>query len=114
MKIYGITDVEFKIGEYNFTCPVYVAPIRDEILLGCDVIDAMDITVSTKRGIQMKNTWVDFEVIRVQENSGKVKVSRAVTVPASSEFITSGVCDMEENYEDQTYIFEASEEAKKQ
>ena len=54
MKTCGITDVEFKIGEYNFTWPVYVAPIRDEILLGCDVIDAMDIAVSTKHGIQIK------------------------------------------------------------
>ena len=43
-----------------------------------------------------------------------MKVSRAVIVPASSEFIMSGVCDTEENYEDQTYILEASEEAKKQ
>ena len=63
MKTCGMTDVEFKIGEYNFTWPVYVAPIRDEILLGCDVIDAMDITVSTKRGIQIKDSWVDCEVI---------------------------------------------------
>ena len=78
--------------------------IRDEILLGCDVIDAMDITVSTKRGIQIKDSWVDCEVIRVQENSGKVKISRAVTVPASSEFIMSGVCYTEEKYEDQTYF----------
>ena len=64
----------------------------------------MDITVSTKRRIQIQDSWVDCEVIRVQENSGKVKVSRAVTVPASSEFIISGVCYTEENYEDQTVI----------
>lgn len=112
MKTCGIIDVDFEIGEYKFSWPVYVAPIRDEILLGCDLIDEMDITVTTKRGIQIKDTWVDCEVIRIHENTGQVKVSRAVTVPASSEFIMTGICDTERESENQTYIFEASEEAR--
>ena len=51
----GIIDVNFKLGEFEFTWPVYVAPIRDDILLGCDIIDEMDITVNTKCGIQVKD-----------------------------------------------------------
>ena len=53
MKTCGVIDADFKIGDYKFTWPVNVAPIRDKILLGCDVTEAMDITGSTKCGIQI-------------------------------------------------------------
>lgn len=112
MNTCGIIDVEIKIGEHLINWPVYVAPIRDEILLGCDLIDELDITVSTKRGIQIKDTWADCEVIRSHDSTGRVKVSRAVTVPAYSEFIMTGQCNSIVDDEERTYMFEATEEAK--
>ena len=111
MSTSGIINVEFKLGEFEFSWPVYVAPIRDDILLGCDLIDAMNITVNTRRGIQVKDTWVECEVIRSHDATGQVKVARAVTVPAISEFIMTGQC-VSMPLDDQPYLFEASEKAK--
>lgn len=111
MTTCGTIDVDFNLGEFEFTWPVYVAPIRDDILLGCDIIDEMDITVNTKRGIQVKDQWVECEIIRSHDTLGPVKVARAVTVPASSEFVMTGSCSVNPDVEEQTFVFEASENA---
>ena len=112
MNICGLIDAELKKGEFEFTWPVYVAPIRDDILLGCDIIDEMDITVNTKRGIQVKDQWVECEITRSHDSIGPVKVARAVTVPAYSEFVMTGLCNSLPAEEDKTFIFETSEVAK--
>lgn len=112
MTICGLIDAEFKMGEFEFTWPVYVAPIRDDILLGCDIIDEMDITVNTKRGIQVKDQWVECEITRSHDSVGSVKVARAVTVPAYSEFMMTGTCSTVPDGEGQIFLFEASQIAK--
>ena len=40
-----------------------------------------------------------------------MKIARAVTVPASSEFVISGSCSVKPDDEGQTFVFEASENA---
>ena len=105
MKTCGIAEVEFSIGDYSFIWPVYVALIRDDLLLGCDLIDEMNITVNTKRGIQIEDKWIDCEVIRSHDSTAQVKVSRAVTVPANSEFIMRGQCNSAITQENCTCIF---------
>ena len=112
MNICGLIDVEFKIGGFEFTWPVYVAPIIDDMLLGCDIIDEMDITVNTKRGIQVKDHWVECEITRSHDSVGPVKVARAVTIPAYSGFVMTGLCNFLPAEEDKTFIFAASEVAK--
>ena len=41
-----------------------------------------------------------------------MKVARAVTVPAASEFIMTGSCSVKPNDDEQTFLFEASENAR--
>ena len=112
MKTCGVIDVEFKIGEKHFIWPVYVASIRDEILLGCDLIDKMDITLNTKRRLQLGEEWVECEVICSHDSTAEVKVARAVTIPAQSELIMTGRCNSVLEIENMTYLFEATDEAK--
>ena len=88
----------------------YVAPIGGDILLGCDIIDEMDITVNTKRGIQVRDQWVECEIVRSHDAVGPVIIARAVTVPAMSEFVMTVSCDMKQNHE--ALLFEADETAK--
>ncbi|CAC5383460.1 unnamed protein product [Mytilus coruscus] len=64
MSATGITEMEMSLGPLRFTWPVYVAPLNGDLLLGCDIIDKMDITVNTKRGIQIKDIWYPCEVKR--------------------------------------------------
>ena len=112
MSTCGTIDVQFKLGEFEFTWPVYVAPIRDGILLGCDIIDEMDITVNTKRGIQVRDQWVECEIIRSHDTAGPVKIARAITVPALSEFVMTGNCSVKQDEPEQAFLFEASGKAK--
>ena len=71
MSTTGIAKVDMTIGGNCFTWPVYVAPIGDEMLLGCDVIDELDITVNTKskEAIQIAGKWIKCEVNRFRDKS---------------------------------------------
>ncbi|VDI18815.1 Hypothetical predicted protein [Mytilus galloprovincialis] len=53
MTTRGIAQIEMKLGNEIFTWPMYVAPIGDSVLLGCDLIDEKDITINCKRGLQL-------------------------------------------------------------
>ena len=108
MTTCGTFDAQFKLGEFEW--PVYVAPIGDDILLGCDIIDEMDITVNTKRGIHVRDQWVECQIVRSHDTVGPVIIARAVTVPAMSEFVMTASCDMKRNHE--ALLFEADETAK--
>ena len=98
-------------AEFSFVWPVYAAPIRDDLLLGCDLIGEMNITVNTKRGIQVEDKWIDCEVISSHDSTAQMKVARAVTVPAKSEFIMRGHCNAAIAIQNQTFVFEATKEA---
>lgn len=109
MKTNGITELDFILGEVKFKWPVYVAPIRDDILFGCDIIDELNISVNTKKGIQVHGKWIACDVFRTTDKSAQVKVSRSITIPANTELILVGQCDAVA--EETTYAFEASQEA---
>ena len=54
----GIAEVEFTLSHYTFRWTVYIAPIADYILLGCDIVDELNLTINTRQGIHhvMSNT----------------------------------------------------------
>ena len=80
MTTLGIADMDITIGNNSFTWPVYIAPIGDEMLLGCDVIDEWDITVNTrsKGAIEMNGQWIQCEVDRLTERTCRGTVSNSV------------------------------------
>ena len=47
----GVVFARIEIKDLSFTWPVHVAPIADLLLLGSNVLDAQDITVSSRRGL---------------------------------------------------------------
>ena len=104
-KTSGIAEVELSIHLASLCCPNY------DLLLGCDLKDEMNITVNTKRGIQIEDKWIDCEVIRSHDSTAQVKVARAVTIPANSKFVMRGHCNSAIAQENITFIFEAAEEA---
>ena len=80
MTTLGIADMDITIGNNSFTWPVYIAPIGDEMLLGCDVIDEWDITVNTrsKGAIEMNGQWIQCEIDRLTERTCRGTVSNSV------------------------------------
>ena len=53
MTTSGVADIKIQIGLLKFEWPIYVAPIGDDLVLGCDVIYDKDITINTRRGLEV-------------------------------------------------------------
>ncbi|CAC5381234.1 unnamed protein product [Mytilus coruscus] len=65
---------------------IYVAPIGDSVLLGCDIVDALDITINSKKGIQVDGKWLEcYTERKVDDQIARVVLTENVTVPINSE-----------------------------
>ena len=49
----GVVYVLFLLGTSMFTWPVQVAPIADNLLLGCDLFHEKNITLNSRQGLQL-------------------------------------------------------------
>ena len=87
MSTIGIVEIDIKLGNEKFTWPVYVAPIGDSVLLGCDIIDEKDITINSKRGLQLGGQWICCETERCTDGVARVRIKDPVTIPANSEMV---------------------------
>ena len=96
MKTPGMISTTVEIGDMCFDWPVYVAPIGDDMLLGCDILDEKNITVNTKRGLEVNGKWIECDVLRKMDSVARVTLRRSVTVPANSEFVVTGKADKPE------------------
>ena len=87
MSTIGIVEIDITLGNEKFTWPVYVAPIGDSVLLGCDIIDEKDITINSKRGLQLGGQWICCETERCTDGVARVRIKDPVTIPANSEMV---------------------------
>jgi predicted aspartyl protease len=78
LKTQWVIEANLTIGKLALKWEVYVAPIRDEVLLGCDVIDEYNITINTKRGIKVDGTWIGCEVVRKSDKIARVFVKESL------------------------------------
>ena len=85
----GVVFLEFTIDDLEFEWPVYVAPIADSLLLGCDVLDGLDFLVSSRRGLMVRGKWVPCDVTRQPLDIRNVTVvtSQPVKIPANHEMV---------------------------
>lgn len=113
MATRGIAEVEMKLGNEIFTWPVYVAPIGDSILLGCDVIDEKDITINSKRGLQLGGQWINCETNRRTDGIARVRIKEALTIPGNSEIVISGKGENREDISTQFSVLEPTVEDKR-
>ena len=71
----GVVLARLCVHTREFDWPVHVAPIADPFLLGSDVLDAQDISVGSRRGLLIDDTWVPCEVTRREINVCRMSVS---------------------------------------
>ena len=89
----GIVRVPLKLGEEEFAWPVYIAPIADELLLGCDLLDAKDITINCRQGLMINGKWISCDVTRHLDKTAKLFITKTITIPAEPEIIATGKID---------------------
>lgn len=83
-------EVGMIMGDEEYVLDMSVAPISDDLLLGCDFLDEHDVTINTRRGLEVKEKWVDCLVDKKQNKVSIVLVSEATTIPPSSEALILG------------------------
>ena len=92
MDTSGIASFDVKLGKKAFKWEIYVAPIGDDVLLGCDVVDELDITINSRQGIQIDGDWLECQVKRkTDDNIARVILNENTTIPANTEVILFGV-----------------------
>lgn len=60
-----------------------MAPIGDDLLLGCDVVDEKD---NTKRGLEIQGVWIDCDVQRRSDNVARILLKETVTIPPNQKY----------------------------
>lgn len=48
--IFGDVTATLQIGSHTTSWPVYIAPIRDSVLIGMDLLDSLDAVIYTRQG----------------------------------------------------------------
>ena len=90
------------IGNNHLKWPVYIAPIQDDILLGCDLFDAYDMTLSMKSGLLVNGEWIECEIVRSPSKLARIYLSEDTTIPPYTELLTMGKMD-KRSFLDHTY-----------
>lgn len=86
----GVADVSVVIGPLEFEWSIYVAPIGDELLLDCDIIDEKDITINTRTGLEIQGKWLDCDVHRRSDKIARVLLKANTCIPPNAEVILQG------------------------
>lgn len=89
ITVSGITKVDVELGGLKFTWPVYVAPIRDDFLLGWDMISHYKFVIDPERGLCVQQNWLKNEEESSSKETASTGVVHLVTLSASAEFVSS-------------------------
>ena len=103
MTVCGMIRIEITVAGFTFKWPVYVAPIRDDLLLGWDIIYHHKFAIDPEKGFRVKDKWLNLEVTPPKRNVACIEVKRSITVPANCEFVVSCQC---KDTKEVDYIFE--------
>ena len=89
MTVSGITNIDVELGGLKLTWPVYVAPIRDDFLLGWDMISHHKFVIDPEKGLCVQQNWLKSEEESSSKETASIGVVRQVTLPTSAEFVSS-------------------------
>ncbi|MCG8048562.1 MAG: retropepsin-like domain-containing protein, partial [Candidatus Thiodiazotropha endolucinida] len=103
MSVCGMISIQLTVEGFSFLWPVYVAPIRDDFLLGWDIIYHHKFAIDPEKGLRVKEKWLALDVSQEKRNIACIEVKRAVTVPANCEFVVN--CQTNEATQGE-YLFE--------
>ena len=97
METCGIVETSITIGNHTFIWPVYIASIKDDMLLGCDIFDTFNMTLNSSYGLKIGNEWISCNITRTPESIARVSLRSSLTIPPNSEILTNGVLENHQN-----------------
>lgn len=90
MRTSGTVQVKLIMGNEEYVVNMHVAPIADDLFLGCNFLDEHDVTINARRGLEIRGKWVDCLVNRKHDKISRVLASETTTIPPSSEALILG------------------------
>lgn len=108
MTARGGTVVQLRIGSRVLDWEVYVAPTRDDVLLGLDFLRAADVTIHARGGVYVDGQRVKSQLINqaLSHLSTPIHLEKAVVLEPETEYVVWGV--NEDPRPDQEGILEPS------
>ena len=62
IEVDGIATMDISIGEQKFHWYAFVAPIKDEGIIGYDFVYVFDCILEARSGIRITGTWVQWTI----------------------------------------------------
>ena len=90
LSVLGTTTLEFKIKKETFRWTVFIAPIRDDGLLGLDFLQEHNFVLSAENGLRLNGKKCPTLIQKVPYRAIRVCCKETVVVPAYSEMVLEG------------------------
>lgn len=95
LPVLGTVTLDFKIRRDNFQWQCFVAPIREDGLLGLDFLQAHNYVLSAESGLKLNKKKYPTLIEKVSMRAIRIRCDGTVTIPAFSEAIIEGEADEE-------------------
>ena len=92
LQVTGLVTLTFKIQKDIFTWDVFIAPIREDGLLGLDFLQNHNYALSALSGLKLNKKRYSTNVHRVPYRAIRVTLKEETILPAYSEIIAFGEC----------------------
>jgi len=86
LEDFGVVRIPIGLGTKSFEWPFFIAKMSDDLILGCDILDSHDVSISTKNGLMIDSQWLPCRVDRTVLPH-QIKLDRTVVVPPESELV---------------------------
>lgn len=86
---------------------------RRQYTFGLRRIDEKDITINSKRGLQLGGQWINCETNRRTDGIARVRIKEALTIPGNSEIVISGKGENREDISTKCSVLEPTVEDKR-
>ena len=88
-------EVRLQLGEFDNTWPVLVAPIREEVLLGLDVLQEADVEIRARGSIYALGKRVESQVISKGKSylSSPVHLEKDLVLQPNTEHVAWGLVE---------------------
>ncbi|MCG7870380.1 MAG: hypothetical protein JAY74_28925 [Candidatus Thiodiazotropha taylori] len=92
LHVLGEVTLDFKIQKDVFKWDVFIAPIREDGLLGLDFLQAHNYVLCANSGLKLNNKKYKTIIEKVSLRAIRILCKETVILPACSEMVIPGEC----------------------
>jgi len=90
LHVDGKCTFEFKASGQLFQFQVFIAPIREDGLIGMDFLHINDYQLSARKGLRLNNKKISTIIERVPLRAVRITTNSRITIPGNTECVIPG------------------------